>query len=164
MASQDDQAQVDGNEEQHHAQSGDHSPRNHADVWSTRIQRELLTLVTDNGDAETTAQERSMLPPFCKVLEHKLDIEAGKCQLAFAVEISVPSITSGADPEDTSYATPTTTTVMKTVVVMLDASLPRKADGTVDTNTKTQSYPFVEPTAVLKDGQSIPPFDHSNRG
>jgi hypothetical protein len=30
-------AQVDGNEEQHHAQSGDHSPRNHADVWSTRI-------------------------------------------------------------------------------------------------------------------------------
>jgi hypothetical protein len=25
-----------------------------------------LDLVTDNGDAETTAQERSMLPPFCK--------------------------------------------------------------------------------------------------
>jgi hypothetical protein len=150
MASQDGQAQVDGNEPQNHAQSGDHAPRNNADVWSTRIQRELLTLVTDNGDAETTAQERSMLPPFCKVLEHKLDIEAGKCQLAFAVEISVPSITTGADPEDTSFATPTTITVVKTVVVMLDASM-----NTVD--TKAQAYPFLEPTAVLKDGQDVFP-------
>jgi hypothetical protein len=44
----------------------------------------------------------------------------------------VPSITSGADPEDARLRAPTTTTVMKTVVVMLDASLPRNADGTVD--------------------------------
>jgi hypothetical protein len=144
MASQGDQAQVD--EPQHHEQQH----RNHADVWSTRIQRELLTLVTDNGDAETTAQERSMLPPFCKVLEHKLDIEGGKCQLDFAVEISVPVMTTGADPQDTSYATPTTKTVVKTVVVTLDASM-NAADN------KTQAYPFLEPTAVLKDGQDVFP-------
>jgi hypothetical protein len=171
MASQDDHAQVDGDEpqaqaqEQHPAQPEqqqqehqDHPKRNQADVWSTRIQRELLALVTDNGDAEA----RSMLPPFCKVLEHKLDIEAGTCALAFAVEISVPTVTTVAekDAEDTSYATPKTTTVKRTVVVTLDASLPmlKNADGTVNgVDTSKTSYPFMEPTAVLTDGKDVFP-------
>lgn len=133
----------------------EHQKRNHADVWSTRIQRELLALTTENADAETTQEIRAMLPPFCSVLEHKLDIAAGTCFVLFSVEIPTPVLSAPSDDEETSYATPTTTTVIKTVVVTLDVSLPKNSDGTID--TVTAAYPFLGPVALLTKGQDVFP-------
>jgi len=49
------------------------------DIWSSRIQRELLAL--------STAEERSTLPPVVTVREHTLDLSAGQALLLFDVEI-----------------------------------------------------------------------------
>jgi hypothetical protein len=160
------------NEHEHHAD------QRNAEIWSTRIQRELLALTTDNADAASIEEVRAMMPPFCKVLEHALDISAGTCQVAFQVEIvprqqqqqqpPAPPSVEGAETETATTDSSTTTETsaaaphwpaapskINDVVVTLDASLPRNSDGSV--NGSAPAYPFLEPTAVLTKGQEAFP-------
>jgi hypothetical protein len=115
------------------------------EIWSTRIQQELLSLTTDNADLESTSETRSMLPPFTTVKEHMLDIAAGKCLVTVHIDV-VTKKTTNDDPNE--EAPPV-------VVVEMDVSLSRNLDGSL--NAKGPSYPFVAPVARLKSGQSIFP-------
>lgn len=111
-----------------------------AEIWSTRVQKELLALTTDDADAETTDEVRSTLPAFCRLTEHKLSIEQGNCILFF--EIRVPVKTAEGSTEER-------------VIVSLDASLGKSADGKLDF-TKS-AYPFIEPLVLLQEGENVFP-------
>jgi len=58
-----------------------------AEIWSTRVQRELLALTTDNAPEDDIKATQRLLPPFVKVKDHKLDITQGMCVVSFLVEI-----------------------------------------------------------------------------
>jgi hypothetical protein len=112
-----------------------------AEIWATRIQKELLALTTDNADAESTDEVRSMLPRFCRVQDHTLDMDAGACVVAF--EVSVATKTPAGDAKEAL------------LVVSLDASLPKRANGKVDASTPP--YPFNAPIARLQAGEECFP-------
>jgi hypothetical protein len=116
-----------------------HSEDRIGEIWSTRVQQELLALTTDNADMEAT-EARSMLPPFTTVKEHTLDIAAGTCVVSFEVDVT------GKEDGTNRLA----------VVVAMDASLGRNADGSVNTNIP--SYPFVPPIARLTSGKAAFPL------
>jgi len=118
-----------------------------AEIWSTRVQKELLALTTDNADAESTDEVRSMLPRFCMVLDHQLSIEHGTCVVDFEVQVETKS------PEGEKKEC--------NLVVSLDASLPKRGNGRVDASKAV--YPFNEPIAVLKTGQEFFPVGSSIR-
>ena len=103
------------------------------EIWSTRVQKELLALTTDNADAETTDEVRSMLPNFCKVNEHRLVIEQGDCIVLFEIAAADGMI----------------------AIVSIDASLAKTADGKID--YARPAYPFAEPWCVLQSGEEIFP-------
>jgi hypothetical protein len=104
------------------------------DIWSTRVQKELLALTTDNADAEAIEEVRVMLPSFCQTLPHTLDIAQGICHLAFQLDIAKGEM-------------------VETVVVKMDVSLPRRlADGKPDASMP--AYPFMAPTITLQSGQA----------
>mmetsp|Transcript_17387 Transcript_17387/g.47477 ORF Transcript_17387/g.47477 Transcript_17387/m.47477 type:complete len:559 (-) Transcript_17387:64-1740(-) len=107
--------------------------RKNADIWSTRVQKELLALTTDNADAETTDEVRSMLPNFCKVKKHKLSIEKGDCAVLFDILASEG----------------------KVVTVSIDASLAKSADGKID--FEKPAYPFADPLVLLQAGEEFFP-------
>ncbi|KAL7579404.1 hypothetical protein ACA910_014073 [Epithemia clementina (nom. ined.)] len=111
------------------------------EIWSTRVQKELLALTTDNADAETTDEVRTTLPAFCKVTDHKLNIEQGSC-IVFC-EIRVP--VKGAEGEEEE----------KIVVVTLDASMVKTSDGKID--RARPAYPFAEPVVLLQEGEGVFP-------
>ncbi|GKY93306.1 hypothetical protein MPSEU_000298200 [Mayamaea pseudoterrestris] len=102
----------------------------HAEIWATRVQRELLALTTDDSGASTAT--KAMLPPFVSLQSHDFDLGTATCTIDFRVEIM-------------------TTTMVKTVTVQLDVSLPKNADGSL-MHTPT-CYPFCEPMAKLLTGQ-----------
>lgn len=110
----------------------------HGEIWSSRVQKELLALTTD-GAGDGTDEVRQMLPSFVSVKEHKLDIGRGSCIVSFAVEVSRKS--------DISEA--------KDIVVTLDASMARNADGTLD--SLAPAYPFVPPVPILTSGHACFP-------
>jgi hypothetical protein len=114
------------------------------EIWSTRIQQELLALTTDNADMEAT-ESRSMLPPFTTVKDHALDIAAGTCVVSVQVDVTKPSTAT----EEQSTVEP------RCILVALDASLPKNDDGSV--NTGVTSYPFVPPVVRLLEGQAVFP-------
>lgn len=58
-----------------------------AEIWSTRVQRELLALTSEGNDEKG---EVAMLPPFITVKEHTLDIAKGLCKIAFLIEVDKP--------------------------------------------------------------------------
>ena len=122
------------------------SQRN-AEIWSTRIQKELLALTTDNADAESTDEVRSMLPRFCRVQSHQLSIENGGCAVSFEVQVDVKN-QDGQVKECI-------------LIVSLDASLPKRANGKI--NASVPAYPFSEPTAILKSGQEFFPVGSTIR-
>lgn len=122
------------------------SQRN-SEIWSTRIQKELLALTTDNADVESTDEVRSMLPRFCRVLDHQLSIDEGTCVVPFEVHVDVKN-----EDGDTKECV---------LVVSLDASLAKKANGKVDSSKS--AYPFSEPVALLKSGQEFFPVGSSIR-
>jgi hypothetical protein len=117
------------------------------EIWSTRIQQELLSLTTDNADLDSTSETRLILPPFTNVKEHMLDITAGKCLVTVIIDVVKKKKTSEA--EDPNEEAPLV------VAVEMDVSLGRNLDGSL--NYKSPSYPFVAPVARLKAGQSIFP-------
>lgn len=112
------------------------SEERQGEIWSSRIQRELLALTTD--DAEANDQTKAMLPSFVSVKAHRLDIANAECTVSFEVEIN---------KGDGSNA--------KQVVVQLDVSLPKNADGSLKSGAP--SYPFVAPNVSLVSGQVIFP-------
>jgi hypothetical protein len=112
-----------------------------AEIWATRIQKELLALTTDNADAESTDEVRSMLPRFCRVKDHALDMDAGTCVVAF--EVSVATKTPEGEAKEAI------------LVVSLDASLAKRANGKVD--AATPPYPFNSPIARLQAGEECFP-------
>ena len=122
------------------------SQRN-AEIWSTRVQKELLALTTDNADAESTDEVRSMIPRFCRVQNHELSIENGTCTVAFEVEIEAQN----QDDEKKECK----------LVVSLDASLAKRSNGKIDASKS--AYPFCEPVAILKSGQEFFPVGSSIR-
>jgi hypothetical protein len=97
----------------------------HAEIWATRVQRELLALTTT---------EQALLPPFVGIQKHELDIANATCTIDFQVQIL-------------------TTTETKTTMVQLDVSLPKNSDGSL--RNTSLSYPFSEPSARLLQGQEF---------
>lgn len=57
--------------------------RNHIDIWSTRLQREILALETDES------KSNELLPPFIKYLSHTLNIESGKAKIEFLIYVEL---------------------------------------------------------------------------
>jgi hypothetical protein len=117
------------------------SEERNVDIWATRIQQELLSLTTDNSDAES----RSLLPPFTTVKEHVLDLTAGSCTVIVHIDIVAPT-KDDLDENTISENDPIV------VIVELDASLCKNLDGSI--NSKGPSYPFVAPTPRLRSGKN----------
>mmetsp|Transcript_33475 Transcript_33475/g.81065 ORF Transcript_33475/g.81065 Transcript_33475/m.81065 type:complete len:620 (+) Transcript_33475:208-2067(+) len=105
------------------------------EIWSTRLQRELLALTTDNASPEAQEEIMSVLPNFVSVKDHELSIEKGICIVSFYVR-----------PKE-SMANP--------IIVSLDASLQRKDSGELD--PLAVAYPFLKPWAILKSGSKCFP-------
>ena len=53
------------------------------EIWSTRIQQELLSLTTDNSGTDA----RSLLPPFTTVKEHFLELATGTCTVIVQIDV-----------------------------------------------------------------------------
>uniref|UniRef100_A0A7S0UKK4 Uncharacterized protein n=1 Tax=Pseudo-nitzschia delicatissima TaxID=44447 RepID=A0A7S0UKK4_9STRA len=107
------------------------SEERNTEIWSTRIQRELLALTTDNATEKDKKEMTDVLPAFCSVKEHKLDIERGNCTVTCVLDL----------PSDTKTYP---------ITITFDLSLKKKADGSIDTSAV--SYPFQKPTAIVSGG------------
>jgi hypothetical protein len=59
--------------------------RNHTEIWSTRLQREILAL--ESSDDESKKIE--LLPPFIKAVGHTLNIEGGKAKIEFRIDVEL---------------------------------------------------------------------------
>ena len=129
------------------ATSGEASSDNErsGEIWSTRIQQELLSLTTDNSDTDV----RSLLPPFITVKDHCLDLSTGTCTVA--VQVDIISSKSAIQSEDGGQTEPETAFVM----VEFDASMSKNLDGSLSLNSV--SYPFVAPIPRLKSGKDAFP-------
>lgn len=108
-----------------------------AEIWSTRLQKELLTLTTDNASEKETQEIAGVLPPFIRVKSHNLDIAEGICTVSFLIDVPSP------EPEEDR-------SVSEDIVLVIDASLSRKPDGTID--LAAGAYPFRKPGAILEEG------------
>jgi hypothetical protein len=108
------------------------------EIWVTRIQQELLSLTTDNSDAES----RSLLPPFTTIIEHSLELTAGTCTVLVNIDITA----------STNETLEASDNELIAVLVELDASLSKNLDGSI--NPKGPSYPFVAPIPRLKSGKN----------
>jgi hypothetical protein len=134
-----------------------------SEIWSTRLQRELLALTTDNAPEGTKDDVRLVLPPFVSVKEHELNIEKGDCVVSFLVDLpkAIKKTEEAAAKEEegddekpaggeTAEEAETDAAEPAPIVVNLDVSLEKKADGSVDLSGV--AYPFLMPVAVLKSG------------
>ena len=111
------------------------SDQRNAEIWSTRLQRELLALTA--GGAEDPEHVAAVLPPFITLINHEIDIPNGICTVSFHIKV-------GKEEEETEK-----------IVVLLNASLHHKPDGSV--NAAIPAYPFEKPTAILQSGSSCFP-------
>lgn len=65
-----------------------------AEIWSTRLQRELLALTSseqlpeEDGSEGTSSTDIALLPPFVTVKEHSLDIVKATCLVTFQIEVT----------------------------------------------------------------------------
>jgi len=112
------------------------------EIWSTRLQRELLALTTDNASAEAKKEITEILPAFCSVKEHALDIERGNCTVTCILDLPKAANSMSDETESTTTNDP--------IAIMFDVSLKKKADGSVDPSAV--SYPFLKPMAILASG------------
>eukprot|EP00567_Pseudictyota_dubia_P000306 CAMPEP_0197467460 /NCGR_PEP_ID=MMETSP1175-20131217/65578_1 /TAXON_ID=1003142 /ORGANISM="Triceratium dubium, Strain CCMP147" /LENGTH=297 /DNA_ID=CAMNT_0043003529 /DNA_START=192 /DNA_END=1081 /DNA_ORIENTATION=+ len=58
-----------------------------AEIWSTRLQRELLALSASDDEAGEEKDSVGIIPPFITVQEHELAIESGVCKVTFRIEV-----------------------------------------------------------------------------
>jgi hypothetical protein len=157
---------------------GDH--QKNTEIWSTRLQRELLAMTTDNASAEAKEEVAAVLPPFCTVQEHALDIERGNCTVTCLIDLPPaavkkpkPATPKREEPRDDAAATEeggdtqekaedaektkeeegeNAAEDMDPIVITLDVSLQKKPDGSV--NASAVSYPFMKPMAILTSGSA----------
>mmetsp|Transcript_4663 Transcript_4663/g.6612 ORF Transcript_4663/g.6612 Transcript_4663/m.6612 type:complete len:649 (-) Transcript_4663:441-2387(-) len=148
-----------------------------SEIWSTRVQRELVALTSENVEGKNN--DIGELPAFLKVKEHTLNIEQGICRVSFlvAIEESVTNSKLGDNnvkPEDTGKEGQEETektlqseeaneesklnsdTKIKdkepdTVSITITLDVSRVLDGTDNSDT-SQSYPFLKPKAFLAEG------------
>lgn len=106
-----------------------------AEIWSTRVQKELLALTTDDADLAETAEARVTLPPFCNVLSHTLNINEGTCEVSFQLEIGKGEQISK-------------------ITVKLNVSLPRTGN---EIDTSATCYPMAPPLVTLVSGMEAFP-------
>ena len=107
------------------------------EIWSSRLQRELLSLTTSSEEGGDTAA--AILPPFVTVKDHELDIEKGVCKVTFRISVEgVPTTTQ----EEETFST-------VVVDILLDVSLKLKDGSSPDS---AASYPFHRPKALLLNG------------
>lgn len=131
------------------ASLSDGPEQRNAEIWSTRLQRELLALTTDNATLEAKEQMTAVLPAFCSVREHALDIERGNCTVTCLLDL--PAATKEKKEEATEEeGGEEETTEPAPIAVAFDVSLQKKADGSVDPSAV--SYPFLKPLALLTSG------------
>jgi hypothetical protein len=112
-----------------------------AEIWSTRLQKELLALTTDNATSQETQDVAGILPPFISIKDHELDISAGICKVSFTIDVSNPR----AQTEDSS----------EPIVITLDTSMERNEQGAIIPGAS--AYPFKQPSIVIKTGASMFP-------
>lgn len=112
------------------------SEQRNAEIWSTRLQRELLALT--EGGAEDPEHVAAVLPPFITLTNHEIDITNGICTVSFHIKVR--------EEEEEEK---------EKIVVLLNASLHHKQDGSV--NAAVPAYPFEKPTAILQSGSSCFP-------
>lgn len=112
------------------------SGERNTEIWSTRLQRELLGLTSNDAPSEPKDAVQTVLPSFVTFQSHELSIENGNCLVSFLVDLPAKE----GETESPS------------IVVALDTSLPKKQDGTVD--PIAVAYPFMKPLAILQSGAS----------
>lgn len=124
-----------------------------SEIWSTRLQKELLTLTsedapTGSNDDDAKAQPE-ILPSYVKLKSHDLNIEDGRCEVNFVVDTSLFSTekTETSTEEDGEGEKKDTS---HEVEIVIDASMVRKSNGSIDMAAST--YPFEKPVARLKSG------------
>jgi len=141
-------------------------PRN-AEIWSTRLQRELLAMVTDNApEGAKKEMTTTLLPSFCVVKDHAMDIERGNCTLSCLLKLpksehqqqenddtkseNTESEVKTETEEAASSSTSGVSSDVPIIAITLDVSLTKKSDGSVDATAI--SYPFLKPVAILSSG------------
>lgn len=152
------------------------------EIWSTRLQRELLALTTTDDESKKNI---GVLPPFITVKEHSLDIAEGKCAVSFTIEVDTVDKADGAeeksegeeqntnpekekeieaDNKEENESTNTSSTAeapapssisSNTIVITLDASLQRKSS--FSSPDASMSYPFFKPKAYVTSGTHLLP-------
>mmetsp|Transcript_30212 Transcript_30212/g.49915 ORF Transcript_30212/g.49915 Transcript_30212/m.49915 type:complete len:614 (+) Transcript_30212:124-1965(+) len=115
------------------------SAEKNAEIWSTRLQKELLALTTENATSTETKEVAGILPPFIQVKTHEMDINEGICKVYFVVTVPSPSTTEASTEESA-----------QDIVVVMDASLARLSDGSLDATAA--AYPFAKPRVMLASG------------
>jgi len=121
------------------------------EIWSTRLQRELLVLTTDNASVEAKKEITGVLPTFCTVKEHSLDIERGNCIVTCLLDLPKADNAKGDEKTEGSERT-IESSLNDPITITFDVSLTKKADGTID--GKAVSYPFLKPMAILGSGSA----------
>jgi hypothetical protein len=76
-----------------------------AEIWSTRIQRELLAMTTTDNPLSEDAKKVEMnaaaiLPSFCIVKEHSLDIERGNCTVTCQLNLPPAAVVKSEKEEE----------------------------------------------------------------
>lgn len=78
-------------------------PNRTAEIWSTRLHREILALTGEGGDDaahQHDVETVGVLPPFITLKDHTIDIAKGLCDVTFRVAVEPPSVVPGADGAD----------------------------------------------------------------
>lgn len=150
-----------------------------ADIWSTRLQKELIALTSakEQSNADTKDNDDKKLPPsndiplvprFVTVREHTLDIIKGICKINFQIEVPAPVLekistesTGETEPseekteeeEDDSTQEEKRSESSRSVLILftLDASMSRNLRGELVPNSPN-TYPFQKPKAILTLG------------
>ena len=77
-------------------------PNRTAEIWGTRLHREILALTKEGGDDaahQHDAETVGVLPPFITLEDHTIDIAKGLCDVTFRIAVEPPSVVPGADDE-----------------------------------------------------------------
>ena len=72
------------------------------EIWSTRLQRELLAMTTDNAPEDAKKEMTAVLPSFCTMREHSLDIERGNCTVTYLLDLPPSHVIEQQENNNTS--------------------------------------------------------------
>mmetsp|Transcript_9632 Transcript_9632/g.23352 ORF Transcript_9632/g.23352 Transcript_9632/m.23352 type:complete len:606 (+) Transcript_9632:172-1989(+) len=137
---------------------GPRNEKRNAEIWSTRLQSELLAMTTDNATEKAKEEMTAVLPAFCSIKDYTLGIERGDCTVTCLLDLpkaatsEAETTTEGAEAEGAEESETKTDDAAPAapITVTFDVSLRKTADGAVDTSAV--SYPFLKPIAILATG------------